>query len=134
MILGSGPEEVRRVGLTMTVLAIAMLACGSAVGLGGPISTPEKAIAAANQAVGALQVTRAEAKQMTWSDWQQRSGNAGGPIPPPASTSPVWVVGLRGKFTRIRGSGTVVILDRKTGRMIVAGTGPWDWPPYWDDL
>jgi len=124
-----------RLGVVM--IALLILATASCVGVGPldvPISNSDKAIDIAKHAVGAVKVTRAEAKRMSWSQWQERSGSPGGPIPAPADDTALWVVGLKGTFTVIHTGGTVVVLNQHTGAMVLAETGPWDWPPYWNGL
>ena len=115
-------------------LLIAVLLTGIAC---GPLKSREAAISDAKSTVGAMQVSRSDAKQMTWKEWQQRSGNHGGAIPAPAGSSKVWVVALQGHFTKFNlngASATIVILDPNTGKLIVGETGDWDWPPFWDSL
>lgn len=82
----------------------------------GPIKSKDTAISTAEQAVGGVHVTRSDAKAMTWSDWQQRSGNRGGPVPAPSSGTKVWVVALHGQFTKLgRGApAAVIVLDATT--------------------
>lgn len=111
------------------MLVLAPAACG-------PIKSKDTAISTAEQAVGGVHVTRSDAKAMTWSDWQQRSGNRGGPVPAPSSGTKVWVVALQGQFTKLgRGApAAVIVRDATTAKMILAETGDWDWPRYWDAL
>ena len=101
----------------------------------GPIRSKGAAVSAAEQAIGASHVTRSDAKAMTWQQWQERSGNRGGPVPGPSASTKVWAVALHGQFRKLPGVSAVVIIDATTGNMIMGTTGTgWDWPPYWDSL
>ncbi len=124
-----GPLVTRSIALIALMLVLVPAACG-------PIKSKDTAISTAEQAIGAVHVTRSDAKAMTWSEWQQRSGNRGGPVPAPSSGTRVWVVALQGQFTKLGRSApaAAVVLDAGSGKMILAETGDWDWPPYWDAL
>lgn len=102
----------------------------------GPVTSRDRAIAEGKAEVGAIQVTRADAKELTWSQWQRGSGNIGGPDPAPPPTTKVWVIALKGSFTKL-GPGSarsvVVVLDAKGAKTIVV-VGDGDWPAYWDAL
>jgi hypothetical protein len=113
----------------LVVVSFALLACG-------PITSQHSAISAGEQAVGAMHVTRAAAKAMTWSDWPARSGGRGELLPAPASGTKVWVVGIQGDLPKLGHgvTGAVVVLDATSGALIEAQTGDWSWPPYSDAL
>lgn len=103
----------------------------------GPLRSKDAAVSAAESSVGATHVNRVDGKEMTWDDWQRRSGNRGGPTPSPMGETKVWVVALQGDFSKLgphRPAAAVVILDANTGKMILAETGDWNWPPFWGQL
>lgn len=64
-------------------------------------------------------------------------GNLGGPLPAPESSTVVWVVALQARFpqrTPTGGGAAVVVIDAQRGSVILVMTGPWNWPPFWDNI
>lgn len=120
---------MRRTIVAFGVVLLLVTACG-------PLKSKTAAISAAENAVGAVQVKRADAKEMTWADWQQRSGNRGGPLPAPVGSTKVWVVAVEGRITKLGRNlpAIVVILNALTGDMILATYDGDSWPSYWDSL
>jgi hypothetical protein len=101
----------------------------------GPLTSKTAAISAGETAVGAVKVSRADAKEMTWADWQRRSETRGGPVPAPSGSTKVWVVAVEGRLTKLRNAPVaVVILNATTGDMIMATTSGTSWPAYWGSL
>ncbi len=114
--------------VALSVAVLLVTACG-------PVKSKAAAISAGQSALGAVQVSRADAKEMTWAEWQQRSGIGGGPVPGPSGSTKVWVVAVEGRLTHLGNTpDAVVILNATTGDTIMATTDGTSWPAYWDSL
>ena len=119
---------MRRAVGTLAAILLLITACS-------PVTSRSAAISAGERAVGAVQVTRVDAKELTWADWQQRSGNRGGPVPGPPDSTRIWAVAIQGHLSKLRNvTAGVAILNAATGDMIMATTDGHNWPPYWDSL
>ena len=115
---------MRRAVGTLAAILLLITACS-------PVTSKSAAISAGERAVGAVQVTRADAKELTWAGWQQRSGNRGGPVPGPTDSTRVWAVAIQGHLTKLRNvTAGVAILNAASGDMIMATTDGHNWPPY----
>ncbi len=117
-----------RTQLSVLVASTLIAACMP----GAQIPRAEAETTAAQSYTSMRHVDQRSGKLMTWAEWKGIGlAGHGDPGLNVRADQLVWVVALHDREVP---DAVVIVLDAVSGSQIMVSTGPWRWPPYWDQV